>query len=147
MKLAQHCLSALPLAGVAFVVTGGDVPAAVVAAVASVCIDFDHITDYVLCNRGWGGVAHFFASCEEGRLSRLYLLLHAWEWQVVLWLAVFFGLAPAWFTGLAVGLTGHLVLDTLGNRRLVRPSFYWLTLRAANRFAADRLYRVPPAAR
>lgn len=147
MKLAQHCLSALPLAGLAWVVTGGDVPAALVAAVASVCIDFDHVTDYVLCNRGWGGVAHFFASCEEGRLSRLYLLLHAWEWQLILWLLVVAGVAPAWLTGLAVGLTGHLVCDSLGNRRLVRPSFYWLTLRAANRFDAAKLYRVPPATR
>lgn len=146
MKLAQHCLSALPLSGLALVVTGGNVTAAVVAGAASVCIDFDHVTDYVLYNRGWGGVGHFFASCEEGKLSRIYLILHAWEWQILLWLAVLTGAAPAWLTGLGIGLTGHLVLDSFGNCRLVRPSFYWLWVRAANRFEGCRLYRIPPSA-
>lgn len=146
MKLAAHCLSALPLAGLAWAVTGGSGAAALAAGVAAVCIDFDHITDYVLCNRGWGGVKHFFASCEEGQLPRLYLLLHSWEWQILLWGLVVSGLGPVWLTGLAIGLTGHILLDSFGNRRMVRPAFYWLCLRAAQGFAGDRLYRVPPSA-
>jgi hypothetical protein len=142
----QHCLSALPLAGLAYAATNGSGLAALAAATASVAIDCDHVTDYLLCNRGWDGVGHFFAMCEEGKLSRLYLLLHAWEWQVVLWLLVLAGLAPAWLTGLAIGLTGHLVLDSFGNRHLVRPSFYWLWVRASNGFDGNRLYRNRPQA-
>ncbi len=143
MKLSQHCLSALPLAGLAYAATGQAVPA-LVAGASSVLIDCDHVTDYVLCNRGWGGMKHFFASCEEGKLHRLFLILHAWEWQLAIWLLIAMGTAPAWMVGLGLGMAGHLVLDQIGNRHIVRPTFYWLCVRAKNRFNGNALYQVPP---
>jgi hypothetical protein len=144
MKLSRHCISAVPLAVLAYAATGGSMAAAVMAAASSVLIDCDHVTDYVFCNRGWGGVGHFFASCEEGRLHRLFLVLHSFEWLVLLWVLIGTGIAAPWGVGLTLGMTGHLLLDWIGNRHIVRPSFYWLWFRAANRFDGNALYLVPP---
>ncbi len=144
MKLSQHCISAGPLAVAAYAATGGSFAAAFWAAVGSVLIDCDHIADYVLWNRGWGGMGHFFASCEDGRLGRLYLLLHSVEWLIFLWVLVGTGIAAPWGVGLTIGLSGHLLLDWIGNRHLVQPSFYWLWYRASNGFDGNALYRMPP---
>lgn len=145
MKLWQHSLSAIPLAVAGYAAAGGSMAAAVAAGLSSVLMDLDHVSDYVLYNRGWGGVRHFFASCEEGRLDRLYLALHAFEWVVLLWVLVGTGVASRWVVGLAVGMAGHLLLDWAGNRHIVRPSFYWLWFRARHRFDGNALYLAPPA--
>uniref|UniRef100_I2Q1H6 Membrane-bound metal-dependent hydrolase (DUF457) n=1 Tax=Desulfovibrio sp. U5L TaxID=596152 RepID=I2Q1H6_9BACT len=144
MKLSQHCLSAIPLAVAGYAAAGGSFAAAVAAGLSSVLMDLDHVGDYVLCNRGWGGIKHFFASCEEGRLEKLYLVLHSFEWVIFLWILIGTGIAAPWGVGLAVGMAGHLLLDWVGNRHLVQPSFYWLWFRAQNRFDGNVLYRVPP---
>jgi hypothetical protein len=144
VKLAQHCLSAIPLAVAGYAAAGGSWPAAFAAGISSVLLDLDHLSDYVLCNRGWGGLDHFFKSCEEGKLDRLYLVLHSFELVILLWLLIGFGTAAAWGVGLAIGVSGHLLLDWLGNRHIVQPSFYWLWFRAANGFDGNALYRVPP---
>lgn len=146
MKLSQHCVSAVPLAVAAYAVTGGSLPAAFMAGASSVLIDLDHVVDYVLCNGGWGGVDHFFASCEEGRLKRLFLFMHAFEWLIILWLLIGTGVAAPWGVGLAIGMSGHMLLDAIGNAHLLQPMFYWLWYRAQNRFDGNILYRVPPEA-
>ena len=146
MKLASHCFSAVPLAVAAYAATGGRLSAAFMAGVSSVLIDGDHVLDYLLSNKRWGGMKHFFASCEEGLLPRLYLLLHSFELVICLWLLVGTGVAAAWGVGLTIGVTGHLLLDWVGNRHIVKPSFYWLWFRAANRFDGNRLYLRPPVA-
>lgn len=144
MKLAQHCISAIPLAVAGYAAAGGRWSAAFMAGLSSVLIDLDHVSDYVLCNHGWGGVDHFFKSCEEGKLHRLYLFLHSFEFVIFLWLLVGFGTAAPWGVGLTIGVSGHMILDWLGNRDIVQPSFYWLWFRAVNGFDGNRLYRVPP---
>ena len=87
---------------------------------------------------------HFFASCEEGRLPRLFLVLHSFELLLFLWLLIGTGAAAPWGVGLAIGMSGHMLLDWVGNRHIVQPSFYWLWFRAQNHFDGNRLYRVPP---
>lgn len=144
MKLAQHCISAIPLAIAGYAAAGGSWAAAFAAGFSSVLLDLDHVADYVLCNGGWGGVDHFFESCEQGRLDRLYLVLHSFEFLIFLWLLIGTGAAAPWGVGLTIGVTGHMLLDWLGNRHIVVPSFYWLWFRAWNRFDGNRLYLVPP---
>ena len=144
MKLAQHCLSAIPLAAAGYAASGGTWAGAFAAGFSSVLIDLDHVTDYVLYNRGWGGVQDFFKSCEEGQLDRLYLVFHSFEFVIFLWLLVGFGIAAPWGVGLTIGISGHMLLDWFGNRHIVQPSFYWLWFRAVNGFDGNRLYRVPP---
>ena len=144
MKLAQHCLSAVPLAAAAYAATSGNLAAACMAGASSVLIDCDHVLDYLLYNKRWGGMRHFFASCEEGRLPRLHLILHSFELVIFLWLLVGTGTAAAWGVGLTIGVTGHMLMDWVGNRHLVKQSFYWLWFRAVHRFDGAELYLTPP---
>ena len=62
MKLAQHCLSAVPLALAGYAASGGRFSAAVMAGLSSVLIDGDHVLDYLLYRKRWGGTKDFFAS-------------------------------------------------------------------------------------
>lgn len=144
MKLYQHCLSAIPLAVAGYAAAGGSVAAGFMAGFSSVLMDLDHVADYVIHNRGWGGVEDFFKSCEEGRLTKLYLVMHGFEWLILLWLLIGTGAAAPWGVGLAIGMSGHMLLDWLGNRHIVKPSFYWLWFRAQHNFDGNALYRVPP---
>lgn len=141
MKASRHVLAAIPLAAAVYA-AGRPASEALVAATASVLIDVDHLADYVLCRGGWFGVGDFFRSCNEGRLNRLYLILHSWEWIIC-------GGGVALATGSAVlgmivlGMAWHLAFDEYGNRTIVRPWFYWFFRRAAVEFDAARLYRDP----
>ena len=146
MKLAQHCLSAVPLALAGYAASGGRISGAVMAGLSSVLIDGDHVLDYLLYRKRWGGMKDFFANCEEGRLPRLYLVLHSFEFVIFLWLLVGFGIAAPWGVGLTIGVTGHLLLDWVGNRHLVKQSFYWFSFRAMHRFDGNELYVTPPVA-
>jgi protein-S-isoprenylcysteine O-methyltransferase Ste14 len=96
----------------------------------------------MLCRGGWRGLGDFFCSCNEGRLNRLYLVLHAWEWVILgLIAAVAWG---SWTAAMVVlGMAWHLAFDQAGNRDIVRPGFYWITRRARVGFDAVRLYRDP----
>jgi hypothetical protein len=141
MKASRHVLAALPLAA-ALVAVGRPVPEALVAAASSVLIDVDHVADYVLCRGGWRGLGDFFRSCNEGRLNRLYLVLHSWELIILGGLAAVAAGSAA--CGMIVtGMAWHLACDAYGNKSVVRPGFYWFFRRAAVRFDAVRLYRDP----
>ena len=144
MKLYQHCISAVPLAVFGYAAGGGSWAAGIMAGLSSVLMDLDHIADYVIHNHGWGGMEDFFKSCEEGQLTRLYLVLHSFEWLILLWLLIGTGAAAPWGVGLTIGMTGHMLLDWLGNHNIVQPSFYWLWYRVQNHFDGNVLYRVPP---
>lgn len=145
MRLSQHAVASLPLmAGVYF--STNSFASAIVAGLASVFIDLDHVSDYVLYRKGWGGVRDFFESCHEGRLTKLYLLLHAWEWPL-LFLLLYMSLgAPQWTFMVALGMAYHLAFDVVGNRRIVKPRFYFITHRLGKGFEGALLYRNPTKA-
>ncbi len=141
MKASRHVLAAIPLAAVVLA-AGRPLSEACLAAAASVLIDIDHVGDYILCRGGWYGIRDFFRSCNEGRLNRLYLLLHAWEWTILGMAASVYW--ASWTAGMVtVGMVWHLAFDQMGNRSIVLPGFYWITRRACVGFDALRLYRDP----
>lgn len=146
MKLASHCISAVPLAIAACAATGGSLMAAFGAMVGAVLIDCDHVLDYMIHNGKWDGFDHFVLACREGRTGRRYLLLHSIELLLFLWILVGTGVAATWGVGLAIGMSGHVLLDWVSNRHIVQPSFYWLWFRAARRFDGNALNLVPQEA-
>ena len=146
MKFASHCISAVPLAVAASAATGGSLMAAFGAIIGSVLIDCDHILDYVIHNGKWDGVDSFVAACRGGCMERRFMVLHSIELLLFLWILVGIGAASAWGVGLTIGMSGHVLLDWISNRRIVQPSFYWLWFRAANRFDTAALHLVPQEA-
>ncbi len=142
MKLSQHALASVPLMAGVYWATGS-LAYAGIAGFASVFIDLDHVGDYVLYRRGWRGVRDFFASCEEGRLTKLYLFLHAWEWPVLFFLLYASVGVPLWAVMTALGMTYHLIFDAIGNRGNLKPGFYFIVKRYRNGFEGGLLYKRP----
>lgn len=141
MKASRHVAAAIPLAALLYAAGRSPLEIAV-AASASVLIDVDHLADYLLFRGGWFGLRDFFQSCNEARLNRLYLVLHAWEWILLGGVAAL--VAGAALPGMVVcGMAWHLAFDAIGNRGVVRPGFYWFCRRARMGFDASRLYRGP----
>ncbi|MBF0481151.1 MAG: hypothetical protein HQK81_10155 [Desulfovibrionaceae bacterium] len=139
MKLSQHAAASLPL-GLTVLAATGSAGYALAAALASVCIDLDHILDYLIARRGWRGVKDFFAVCARAEFVKIHLVLHAWEWPIILCGGFGAGLVSPWLAAIGLGFGYHLVFDYLFNRPLPRPGlFYWLSYRAGKGFALDKL--------
>ena len=95
-------------------------------------IDVDHVPDYVHYRGSWGGVRDFFDACNSNRLVRTVLLFHSWEATILLGILCIIGWQTLFLWPIAVGMAYHLVLDSNANG--VRPSFYWMSARAARGF-------------
>jgi hypothetical protein len=127
MKLSGHLLAAIPLAGGIHMASGSWV-AVTLAVLSSVLIDLDHVPDYVILRRGWRGIRDFFDTCNNGELTKTYLVFHAWEWPLAGVLLILSGIGNGLLWPIVLAISYHLVLDTLTNP--VKPGFYWITNRA-----------------
>jgi hypothetical protein len=100
-------------------------PERVMLVAASVLIDVDHLLDYTLRRR-------------QGRRRWVVLLLHGWEYVLVLALV---GRRTRWagpLRGAALGLLLHLALDQVTNAPW-HPAHYSLLFRLRRRFAPGPL--------
>lgn len=137
MRLQHHVIISAALGGALYLVTGDAVMCA--AAVGTgIFMDLDHLFDYVREHRRRLGLRHFFHACHNGHYRRLILVLHGWEWLILLAAA---GLAagwPPWLTGALAGGTLHLAVDQATNG--LKPRTYWFLWRLRHGFDADRCY-------
>lgn len=133
MRSTAHLLAAAPLAGVWWSL-GGSGSGAVMAALASVLVDLDHIPDYIWWRGGWRGLKDFFHSFHSHRVSRLSLLAHSWELAALAGLGLWWLGWPAWPAALWAGWLYHLAWDQAVNP--VGWQFYFFSYRLAH--ACDR---------
>lgn len=137
MTIMQHTWFSSALAAVLWWLAG---PVSAMACMAAgVLIDVDHIVDYVLnYPRQKFGIKHFFRVFKHDVLTRVFVLLHAWELVAAAWLAAWrSGWQPV-LLGVAAGLGLHLLLDQFFNAH--HPAAYFLTYRAWHRFGHQPFY-------
>ena len=98
-----------------------------------VLIDTDHFIDYFLHLDKWD--IHSFLHGHFVASRKLYLIFHGWE--IVLIFAV---LSLKWFLffPLALGMAGHLTIDTLMHARR-SPFSYFILFRWYHRFSFDKI--------
>src|SRR4051812_4644602 len=77
-------------------------------------IDLDHLIDYIF----YYGFSFHLSQMLDGNYFNLsgisYVLFHAWEWIVVLLLCAYKkGGWKTYYAAIALGITAHLVLDSL----------------------------------
>jgi hypothetical protein len=140
MDFSEHVALSLPAAGVVALATGR-AEVGLAFAVGAVLVDLDHLPDYWMekgftlslakLNRHFGG--------REAR--RLFLVLHAWEWNALLWALWAVAGLPLWVAGLAAGHLAHLALDQRYN--LLQTWAYSFFARYRIGFRAEPLYRGP----
>ena len=123
MKLLPHIVVSTAAGGAVWAATGD--PWAVPGAVAAgVLPDGDHVLDYYV--RYW-----------RGNRSRLFLLLHGWEYLAI-GIALYVMFQPGeWALGLLAGYATQIGGDQVFNN--VRWNTYFMTVRAAKRFNSMRI--------
>ncbi len=100
---------------------------------SGVLIDIDHYLEYYIIEKKFPfRYRDLLDFCEFSKAKKLYLYFHAYEYLVILWLAIwYFQLGPI-ALGFAVGLSVHLLCDQFTNP--IKPLFYFITFRIINRF-------------
>ena len=81
-----------------------------VSFLSGVLVDVDHVLDYVRQHPSRYDIVHFFRTCEEYRLKKVYLWLHSIEFLLPIGIAAYFT-QSVYLTGFSLGLAQHLIFD------------------------------------
>jgi len=113
---------ALLSAGLGTVVWGAtqSVPAAITTFSVGVFLDGDHLIELY----NWYG---------RNDRKHWYVILHSWEYFVLMACVYAFGITHPILLGFIVGHGSHLITDSIANNKVHRLG-YFLTFRLANRF-------------
>ena len=104
-----------------------------------VFIDIDHHIDYYFDYKKipWR-YKDLIDYCTSPAKDKLYLIFHAYEFLVLLWLAVFLLKLNSFWIGLGVGVSVHMMCDQFYNP--LRPLAYFILYRIKNGFESKKLY-------
>lgn len=118
-----HAIVSSAVAGAVYLASS-DWRMALVAWLVGVGVDLDHIPEFTILRGHRFRLREFLRYCAESRMKKMYLLLHAYEYVLVIALLAWILDLPRW--GMVVGLAflSHLVADQLSNP--VRPLAYFI---------------------
>ncbi len=125
----------------AIAVGGGGWESALAFSIAGVFVDLDHFLDYWRETGLNLDLRRFFSYFSSGHPSKLYLILHAWEWCGLAFAAWALLQGPAWVCWGLLGWFQHLLLDQRFNR--LHAMSYFFFFRARHRFHSRILYGKP----
>ncbi len=113
-------------------------PATLGCFLSGVLIDIDHYIEYCVIKRSfpfrYKDLVYF---CNDARVTKQYLVFHAYEFLLALWFLIYcFDLGIIW-TGVALGLTAHMLLDQWSNP--IKPLYYFMVYRIKNNFEKTRI--------
>ena len=147
MLPSRHIVVSLPLAaGVGFFTQS--VLAGFLCFASGVLIDIDHLIEYTIYH-GFNpfGFRRFYRACREmlqpenrDGVKKIYLILHAGEIAISLWVLFLFN-ANIHLLALALGYTGHLIMDACAN--VLKPGSYFMFSRIRNGFSTIKLVKDP----
>ena len=106
---------------------------------SGIFIDLDHHFDFFLAKKKiplrYRELVDF---CEKDKNAKLYLFLHSYELLTLFWfLIIYLKLGYVW-SGIALGVTTHLIADQICNP--FRPLGYFLIYRIRNHFKKERIF-------
>jgi hypothetical protein len=110
---------------------------AVASFVSGIFIDLDHVLDYIFEHGIPSDTKKFFRFFYGEKYKRLTLILHGWEWLILLAIASWQSGWNPWVTGLTIGWAQHMLLDRFYNISTFGSySFLW---RLKNGFDTDKI--------
>ena len=114
MRLHHHTLVSLSISGLLYMVFNS-IGLAVSSFITGVFIDIDHIADVIREHGQKIKVNEFFRICHNSQFDRIVLFFHGWEWLIILGMACWITGWNPWISGAMIGMTHHLILDTIYN--------------------------------
>ena len=106
---------------------------------SGVIIDVDHILDYYLNYKTFSaGLKHFYNSCTETEIDKLYLILHSYELIFILWMSVFVFPENLLLIAICLGITQHMLVDQFGNK--LDKFAYFFIFRLQKGFKKEHLF-------
>jgi hypothetical protein len=114
MKSTYHVVASAAISGALYAIFGSWAMAAS-SFITGVLIDVDHITDYVIVHGLRFDMQNFFSFFYENRLHKVTLLLHGWEWLLLVALVAWASGWNLWITGALLGWFHHMVFDRIFN--------------------------------
>jgi len=139
MKIPGHVIISLAGSGILYRYTDS-FSASLWFLISGVFMDADHYIDY-LRERGMSlNLKKVYLACENAHkdFKKLFLIFHSYELLMIMWLAVFFFKLDLVWASVTLSLTLHLISDQITNP--VSPLGYFLLFRAANNFAAKKIF-------
>ncbi|MBL7157857.1 MAG: hypothetical protein ISS92_06865 [Candidatus Omnitrophica bacterium] len=146
MKPSRHVIASFSLGLVLWFFTKSAY-AALLCFFSGILVDSDHILEYII-HHGLKGItfnkiyqASVETSMREGDyvFKRLYLVLHAYEIVIFLWLVTAYT-KNIYFLAVTLGFSLHLALDSMGNSELY-PLSYFILWRTIKKFDAEKLFK------
>jgi hypothetical protein len=138
MLPSRHIITSLSLGTIVGALTDSFL-AGVFCFLTGIIIDIDHLLDYAIHFglRGFN-IREFYWTCrrlakpaEKGGVNKIYLILHAGEIVILLWLAALIS-KNIYILSIALGYALHLILDAIANA--IKPQAYFITMRWLNGF-------------
>ncbi|UCH79914.1 MAG: hypothetical protein JSW20_09175 [Nitrospiraceae bacterium] len=125
MKLHHHVAVSTTLSMFLFMIFKSSY-LSVACFLSGILIDLDHFIDYFREQGINLDIKKFFRICEHAQFNKILLLLHGWEWIIVMCtISWSLGWAPL-MTGIIIGFSHHIMLDSLYNRTHLRTySIIW----------------------
>jgi hypothetical protein len=114
MKMEHHMAVSVVVAGAVFGVSRSW-PMALASFFAGFLIAVDHSFDYLMQYGARIDVRHFFHASYQRQYDRAFLLLHSWEWALLLGALSWWSGWNPWLTGICIGMTQHIAFDQLAN--------------------------------
>lgn len=144
MLPSRHVIASFSI-GAVFYFFSRSIAASLFCIFSGVLVDLDHFLDYAI-NSGMKRFTfkEMYWAClnlphlkEESEIKKVYLLLHAWEIVVILWI-VYILTRNIYSLALAIGYTEHLILDTVA--RAFHPLAYSLIYRFRRGFKPIKFF-------
>jgi hypothetical protein len=88
---------------------------AIAAFVSGIFIDLDHVIDYVIEHGFHFNIKKFFHFFYGEQYKKINLILHRWEWLIILLILSWLTDWNPWITGVFIGFSQHILSDRIYN--------------------------------
>ncbi|MCX5781983.1 MAG: hypothetical protein NT145_04685 [Elusimicrobia bacterium] len=138
MRLTQH-IAVSSIVSLGLYAWTQSFPIAISSFLAGFLLDLDHLIDYWREHPIKFDLIHFFKTCEEFRLVKVYLFLHSIELLLPLGFLAYYSRSP-WVLGFLIGFSQHMLFDHLLNP--VFPYTYSFFYRWNKGFANEKVFDI-----
>lgn len=83
--------------------------------VSGIFIDLDHVIDYVIEHKFDFDIKKFFHFFYGEQYKKITIILHGWEWLILLFIFSWFTDWNPWITGVFIGFGQHMLSDMFYN--------------------------------